>query len=267
MAVCIMGFKAWAEAGALQDSDLAAITFEQRLNTDISRDLLFRDEHGSALRIGDCLNQKPTILVLGYYECPMLCTLELNGMVEALQDIKWSIGKDFEVINVSIDPRERASLAAAKKRIYLKRYGRAGAAEGWHFLTGDQPAIQRLADEVGFHYRYDARSGQFAHPSGLVILTPEGRISGYLLGLSYPSRDLFSALERASAHKVSSPVRKLVLLCFHYNPITGKYGVVIINSVRLLGVLTLVALFWLLLRGTRHKKWPEQPAPSPHQTS
>ena len=141
----------------------------------------------------------------GNYECPMLCTLVLNGMVESAADMKWSIGREFEVVNVSINPLETPALAAAKKRAYVKRYGRTGSAEGWHFLTGDQESIQRLADEVGFRYAYDPASKQYAHPSGLVILTPEGRVSGYLFGVTYSPKELAGALRAASANQVGSP--------------------------------------------------------------
>src|SRR5438105_2374187 len=165
-----------AHSQLLTDETLAKLSFEQKLSSQASLDLVFRDEAGRQVRLGEFFGHKPAILVLGYYECPMLCTLALNGMVEALEDIKWNIGNQFDVINVSINPRETSALAAAKKRTYLKRYGRAGAAHGWHFLTGDEPAIEQLARQVGFQYAYDPSSRQYAHPSGLIILTPQGKV-------------------------------------------------------------------------------------------
>jgi len=220
----------------------------------VSLDLLFRDETGKPVCLGDYLGEKPVVLVLGYYQCPMLCTLLMNGMVEALQDLKWSIGKEFEVINVSIDPGETPELAAAKKRTYLKRYGRAGAAAGWHYLTGDKAAIQPLAQQVGFQYAYDNVSRQYAHPSGLVILTPQGKVAGYLFGITYSPKDLLAALKGASSNQINSPIRKLVLLCFHYNPIRGKYGAAIMAGVRLLSLGTIFALAWLIIASVRTKR-------------
>lgn len=231
-----------APAATLSDAALTQLTFDQKLNAQVSTDLAFTDENGTPVQFGDLLHGKPVILVLGYYQCPMLCTFVLNGMVESLEDIKWNMGKEFEVINVSISPEETPTLAAAKKRSYLKRYGRTGAAKGWHFLTGKPPAIETLAREVGFHYAYDPASRQYAHPSGLVVLTPQGKVSGYLFGVTYAPGELFSLLQKASANQVSSPIRKLILLCFHYNPITGKYGLAIMVVLRVMGALTLIGL-------------------------
>jgi len=178
----------------------------------------------------------------------------MNGMIEALEEIKWSIGTEFDVINVSIDPAETPALALAKKRTYLKRYGRAGASNGWRFLTGDQQAIQQLAHQVGFRYAYDKPSKQYAHPSGLVILTPEGKVSSYLFGITYSSKDLLAALKRASSNQISSPIRKLLLLCFHYNPITGKYGATIMIALRVLSIGIMLGLVWLIIVSTRVPK-------------
>ena len=217
-----VGVQSPGHAQALSDAALARISFEQKLNAQVSLDLPFRDESGQAVRLGDYFGRKPVILVLGYYQCPMLCTLVANGMIESLEDVKWSIGHEFDVVHVSIDPRETPELAAAKKRNYLKRYGRSGAAQGWHFLTGQDAAIKRLADEVGFQYAYDAPSHQYAHASGLIILTPQGKVARYLFGVTYSPADLFQALAVASANKVGSPVQRLILLCFHYNPIRSR---------------------------------------------
>ncbi len=246
------------KAQTLGDEQLAQIRFEQKLQTQVPLDLTFRNEEGRTVRLAQYFGKKPVLLVLGYYECPMLCTLVLNGMVEGAQDMKWSIGREFEVVNVSINPAETAVLAAAKKRTYLKRYGRSGAAQGWHFLTGDEPAIQRLAKEVGFHYAYDASSKQFAHPSGLVVLTPGGKVSKYLFGVTYAPRDLFSALQAASSEKVGSPIQQLILLCFRYNPITGKYSGAIIIALRVMAAATLLGVTGLILLLVRRGRAAER---------
>jgi protein SCO1/2 len=241
-------------AETLTDNQLANIGFHQKLNTQITLDSTFRDENGKTVQLGDYFGRKPVVLVLGYYGCPMLCTLTLNGMVESLEDLKWNIGDQFDVLNVSIDPHEAPALALAKKKTYLKRYGRHGAAAGWHFLTGNEAQIKRLADEVGFQYAYDPQSKEFAHASGLVILTPDGKVSHYLFGVTFASQDFFTALQDASAKKVGSPIRELILLCFHYNPITGKYGALIMSIVRGMAVATLIGLAWLVFRMSRGRK-------------
>jgi len=243
-----------AGAQNLSDEALAQIRFEQRLNAQVSLNSIFRDENGRTVQLGAYFRDKPVLLVLGYYECPMLCTLVLNAMVESAEDMKWSIGREFEVVCVSINPHETPALAAAKKRTYLRRYGRAGAAQGWHFLVGADPAVRQLAQEVGFHYAYDAASRQYAHPSGLVVLTPAGKVSGYLFGISYPARDLYSALRAASSGQVGSPIQQLFLLCFHYNPLRGKYSTRIILVLRLLGVGTVMGLAWLVVALCRRRQ-------------
>lgn len=239
---------------SLTENQLSRISFDQNLNTQISLDLPFRDESGKAVRLRNYFGQKPVVLVLGYYQCPMLCTLTFNGMVEAMNDMKWSIGDQFTVVHVSIDPHETSQLAQAKKQTYVRQYGRTGAGAGWHFLTGDEANIRKLADEVGFHYAYDASIGQYAHPSGLVILTPDGKVAKYLFGVKFSPAALFAALEGASAHKVGSPIERLVLLCFHYSPIHGKYGALIMQIVRILGALTLVGMAWLFFALIRREK-------------
>jgi protein SCO1/2 len=253
LSLLLLGFSP-ARAETLTDSRLAEIKFDQKLNEKISLDLHFRDEDGKDVRLGDYFSNKPVILVLGYYGCPMLCTLVLNGMVEGLQDIRWSIGKEYDVINVSINPHETPSLAAAKKRSYLKSYGRPNAEAGWHFLTGESEAIQRLANEVGFRYAYDDVSKQYAHPSGIVVLTPDGKISRYLFGVTYSPNDLFTSLRAASSRKIGTRIQELILLCFHYRPITGRYGNLIMTAVRVSGVLTLVGLAALIVRMARREK-------------
>ncbi|MGH7971104.1 MAG: SCO family protein, partial [Limisphaerales bacterium] len=165
---------------------LSQIRFDQRINAQVPLDLAFRDDMGRRVALSQYFDRKPVVLVLGYYQCPMLCTLVLNGLVAALEDVKWTAGTEFEVVDVSINPLETPPLAAAKKSTYLRSYGRAGAAAGWHFLTGDASSIKQLADMVGFHYAYDPVSKQYAHPSGVIVLTPKGKVSQYVFGVTYP---------------------------------------------------------------------------------
>jgi protein SCO1 len=234
--------------GTLPDETLVQIRFDQKLSNQISADLTFRDETGKSVKIGDYFAGRPVILVLGYYQCPMLCSLTLNSLIEAMQDLKMDVGKQFDVINVSIDPKEMPALAAAKKNTYLKRYGRKGADAGWHFLTGDEAQIRKLADEAGFRYAYDPLSRQYAHPSGLVILTPEAKITHYIFGVTYSPNDLDADLRDAGAHRIGSPIQQFFLLCFHYSPITGKYGAAIMSVVRFSGLATLAGLAFLVFR-------------------
>lgn len=244
----------WAESGL--PPVLRSVGFDQRLDAQVPLDLVFRDEAGQAVHLGDYFGKKPVILVLAYYRCPMLCTMVLNGLVRALLDVPFQAGKEFTIVTVSFDPRETPELAAAKKRTYLERYGREGAAEGWHFLTGEEDAIQGLTDAVGFRYTYDAKHDQFAHASGIMILTPKGRIARYFYDVTYSPRDLRLGLVEAAENKIGSPADQILLFCFHYDPAEGKYGPVIMNFVRLGGVLTILGLgafLTILWRGERRK--------------
>jgi protein SCO1 len=221
---------------------LRQVDFEQRLDAQVPPDVQFKDEHDQTVRLGQYFGDKPVILVLAYFRCPMLCTEVLNGLVRAMLDLRFEAGKEFTVLTVSFDPRETPAMAAAKKKTYVERYGRPGAAEGWHFLTGSEDSIQRLTRAVGFRYTYDAKHDQFAHSSGIMLLTPEGRISRYFYDINYPARDLRLGLVEASEHKIGSPVEKILLFCFHYDPMEGRYGPAVMNLVRLGGVLTMVSL-------------------------
>ncbi len=225
---------------------LRDVGIEQRLNQQAPLDLTFRDEAGRAVRLGDYFGKRPVVLSLVYYDCPMLCTLVLNGLVRALRAVSFEPGRDFESVTVSFDPRETPALAAAKKQTYLERYRRAGAEGGWHFLTGGQEAVRRLTEAVGFRYTFDPQTGQFAHASAIMVLTPEGRLSRYFYGIEYSARDLRLGLVEASAGKIGSPVDQVLLYCFHYDPQTGKYGMVIMNTVRAAGLATVLALGMLL---------------------
>lgn len=247
-----------ANASELGDNALRQIRFDQKINAQIPLDATFRDETGKTAPLGSYFGEKPVVLVLGYYGCPMLCTLVLNGLVETMQDLKMDIGNQFDVLDVSVSPAESPQLAAAKKREYLRHYGRPGADAGWHFLTGGEPAIRRLSDAVGFRYAYDPAIKQYAHPSGFIVLTPQGKVSRYFFGVNFNAQELHDALRDASANRSGSPVRQLFLLCFHYSPVTGKYGALIIASVRAIGVATLLGLAVFVGRSLRsdHKIRP-----------
>jgi protein SCO1/2 len=225
-----------------QKSLLSEVRFDQRLDTLLPLELTFRDERGAVRPLRMYFGEKPVVLALVYYRCPMLCTQVLNGLVTSLRALELSAGKDFEVVLVSIDPRETPAMALKKKQSYLHRYGRPESAAGWHFLTGDQENIERLAAAVGYQYRYDPKSDQYAHASGLMVLTPQGRLARYFYGIDYPTRDLRLSLVEASAGKIGSPVDQVLLFCFHYDPATGRYGLAIVRLLRVAGMLTVAAL-------------------------
>ena len=258
LAICIALVSLAAHAGDLGDAALARIRFDQKIGAQIPLDAAFREETGKTVRLGDYFGKKPVVLVLGYYGCPMLCTLVLNGLVETMQDLKMDIGGQFDVLDVSISPDETPQLAAAKKREYLRHYGRHGAEGGWHFLTGGEPAIRQLSDSVGFRYAYDAAVKQYAHPSGFIVLTPQGKVSRYFFGVSFSAQELHDALRDAAANHTGSPIRQLFLLCFHYSPVTGKYGALIIGCVRGVAIATFLALAVFVTRSLRgdHKYRP-----------
>jgi len=231
---------------------LRKVAFAQNLNAQLPLDTPLVDESGRGVKIGDYFGKKPVILLFVYFECPMLCTLELNGLLRNLKVLSMTAGKEFEVVAVSIDPTETPALARAKKAGYLKRYGRPGAENGWHFLTGTGPDVRRLADTVGFRYVYDPRSKQYAHPAGLVVATPGGRLARYIYGVDFPASNLRWSLLDASAGKVGSPVDRLLLMCFHYDPSTGRYNFAVMTAVRAGGVATVAGLgAFMLLTGRR----------------
>jgi protein SCO1/2 len=237
---------------------LEGVGIDQRLNELAPLDLEFLDEHGERVRLGDYFGGKPVILALVYYECPMLCTLELNGLLRALRVLPLDLGKDFEIVTVSFDPGETPELAAKKKKEYAAQYGRAGGEEAWHFLTGSEASIEALTRVAGFRYKYDAATDLYNHASAIVVLTPEGRLSRYFYGIEYSARDLRLGLVEASAGQIGSPVDEILLYCFHYDPETGKYGVAIMNVLRLAGVATVLLLggfVALMLRRDRKRKF------------
>jgi protein SCO1/2 len=238
---------------------LKNVGLDQKLNAQVPLDLTFRDEHGATVKLGQLLQGKPAILTMVYYQCPMLCTEVLNGTLNSLKEVPLDIGKDFSVITVSIDPSERPVLADAKHIMYAGLYGRPGAVQGWHFLTGDEAQIQKLAAAVGFRFVYDKESSQFAHASGIMVLTPEGRLSRYFYGLAYPPRDVRLALVEASEGKIGSTVDEILLFCFHYDPVTGKYAVTILNVVRAAGVISVVAIALMIFIFLRREKYSVAP--------
>jgi len=226
---------------------LGAVAFEQRLNEAVPLDVAFRDESGAPVRLGEYFGQKPVILTLNYYECPMLCPLVLEGLLRSLRVLAFTIGEQFDIVTVSIDPSESPALAAAAKTRYLHEYGRPAAADGWHFLTGEASAIERLTAAVGFHYAYDAAQDQYAHAAGIIVLTPQGRIARYLYGLEFAPRDLRLALVEAAAERIGSPVDQLLLYCYQYDPATGKYSMVVRNVLRLAALATVLSLGVLMV--------------------
>jgi protein SCO1/2 len=234
---------------------LKNVGLDQKLNAQVPLDLTFRDEHGATVTLGQLLQQKPAILTMVYYRCPMLCTEVLNGTLNSLKEVPLDIGKDFNVITVSIDPSEKPALADAKQVMYVGLYGRPGAVNGWHFLTGDEAQIQKLAAAVGFRFVYDKESAQFAHASGIMILTPQGRLSRYFYGIAYPPRDLRLALVEAGEGKIGSTADAILLFCFHYDPVTGKYAVTVLNLVRVAGAVSVIAIALMIFIFLRREKY------------
>ena len=235
---------------------LREIGFDQNIDQRVPLDTTFRNEAGATVRLGDYFGKKPVVLVFAYYDCPMLCTQVINGLSSALGVMSLNPGKDFEVVTVSFNPRDTPASATAKKAVYLERYKRAGAAEGWHFLTGDQPSIDRLTKAAGFRYAWDADTKQYAHPSGVIVVTPDGRLSRYLFGIEYGPRDLRLGIVEASEGKVGTPVDTLLLYCYHYDPMTGRYGFVIMRAIRIAGAATVLALAAFIIVMVRREREP-----------
>jgi protein SCO1/2 len=229
-------------------SILDQVGIEQRLNQQVPLNLTFTDENGNAVKLGQYFGSKPVILSLVYFQCPMLCSQVLNGLAGTMNGIvRFNAGRDFEVVTVSFDPRDTPKNAADNKRSYLSRYRRAGAAEGWHFLTGSKDQIDALASAVGFHYAWDQQAQQFAHASGIMLATPDGRLAQYYYGIEYAPRDVQLGLIEASQGKIGNVVDQLVLYCYHYDPTQGRYGAVIFNILRLSALATVLLLGGFLI--------------------
>lgn len=214
---------------------LQGVGIDQKLNDQVPLNLVFKDEYGRSAPLATYFGSKPVVLALVYYQCPMLCTQILNGLTSSLKEVSFDPGKDFQVLAVSFDPQDTPQLAMQKRENYLRRYDRAGTANGWHFLTGDEQNIKALTSAVGFRYKYDAVNKQYIHASGIMILTPHGRLSRYFYGVDYAPRDIRLGLVEASADQIGSPVDQVLLFCYHYDPATGKYGAVTMNILRLFG--------------------------------
>jgi protein SCO1 len=234
-------------------SVLSQVSFDQRLNEQLPLDLQFKDEEGRPVRLGDYFGHKPVVLAFVYYECPMLCTQVLNGLTTSLMVLHETVGREFDVVAVSFDPRETPVLASGKKKSNLDRYKRPASANGWHFLTGDEPSIKALTAAVGFRYVWDDKTQQFAHPSGIVIATPGGKLSRYFFGIEYASRDVKFALIESSAGRIGNAIDQLLLYCYHYDPATGSYGFVAMGAVRIGAAVTLVALLGFIVVSLRRE--------------
>ena len=238
---------------------LENVGIEQHLDAQVPSDLIFRDETGKSIKLGDYFGRKPLILNLVYYNCTMLCGEALAGLASAMRLVKFDVGNEFDVVTVSFDPRETPEMAAGKKIDYVKRYGRANAAAGWHFLTGQPDSINALTKAVGFQYQYDAKSNQYAHATAIMVLTPQGRISRYFYGVDFPPKDLRMGLVEASQGKIGNAVDAVLLYCYHYNPETGKYGAMVANILRLAAAATilllggLIFILWRLDRSVARK--------------
>ena len=243
-----------ATPGVLQE-----VGFDQNLGATLPLDAAFKDETGRDVKLGDYFGKRPVVLSLVYYRCPMLCTISLNGLAGALEVLSFVPGQEFEVVTVSFDPSEGPVLAAAKKKSYMTRYKRPGAAAGWHFLTGPPESIQRLTSAAGFRYVWDQETKQFAHPAGVLVATPDGRIAKYLFGVEYSPKDLRFALVDAAGGKIGNAVDQVLLFCYQYDPKSGRYSASILNLVRLGGLVTVIALGAFMLTAGRRRGRPGGP--------
>ena len=241
---------------------LENVGIEQHLDAQVPPDLTFRDDTGKTVKLGDYFGRKPLILNLVYYNCTMLCGEALAGLSSAMRLVKFDVGDQFDVVTVSFDPRETPEMAAAKKKDYVGRYGRANAAAGWHFLTGQPDSINALTKVVGFQYQYDEKSNQYAHATAIMVLTPQGRISRYFYGVDFPPKDLRMGLVEASQGKIGNAVDAVLLYCYHYNPETGKYGAMVANILRLAAAATILVMgiflfiLWRLDRSVPRRTLP-----------
>jgi protein SCO1/2 len=237
------------------------VGIDQKLNDQVPLDLAFHDEKGREVKLAEYFGKRPVVLALVYYNCPSLCTMVLNELNNGMNAIPLSAGKEFDVVTVSFDPTETPELAMQKKMNYLRRYQRPTANAGWHFLTGDEASIKRLTESVGFRYTWDKKFQQYVHASGIMVLTPQGKISRYFYGIRYEPRDLRLALTESSEGKISSPVEQLLLYCFHYDPATGKYSLAITRIVQAASIVTLLTIGCFIVVNVRRDRR------AAHQTS
>lgn len=244
LALCtiLMAGAAFADNSGTPPRLPGPVSIQQKLDAQLPLDLMFRDESGRVMRLRDAFRGRPVLLNFMYYRCPMLCSMVMEGLSSTLTELKFDVGKDFDVITVSIDPRDTPAAAAAKKEKYIKRYGRFDAASGWHFLTGNESAIRKLTDAAGFQFAYDMQHDQFAHGTVLIVTTATGRVSRYLYGFEYRPRDVRLALVEASAGKIGNATDQILLLCYHYDPATGKYSRSAMNVMRAGGLATVFCI-------------------------
>jgi protein SCO1/2 len=250
LAVALLAASAWGQMnnGVMsppantRPPRLQNVGIEQHLDAQVPPDLMFLDDTGKTVKLGDYFGRKPLILNLVYYNCTMLCGEALAGLSSAMRLVKFDVGNEFDVITVSFDPRETPEMAATKKKDYVGRYGRPNAAAGWHFLTGQPDSINALTKVVGFQYQYDPKSNQYAHATAIMVLTPQGRISRYFYGVDFPPKDLRMGLVEASQGKIGNAVDAVLLYCYHYNPETGKYGAMVANILRVTAAATILIM-------------------------
>lgn len=235
-------------------AQLREVGFDQNLNRRLPLDVAFTDEHGRTVTLGDYFGQRPVVLSFVYYGCPMLCQQSLSSLAATLGVLSEAPGEDFEVVSISIDPRETPALALDKKAHYVERSGKPSIAQGWHYLTGTEADIQRVTKAAGFRYTWDESLQQYAHPAGIVIATPQGKVARYLFGIDYGPRDLRLAVLDASEEKVSSPLEKVLLYCYHYDLATGRYSLAILRIVQLAGAATVFSLGTLIFIWTRRER-------------
>lgn len=228
--------------GIDRPAPLKDVGIDQKLDSKLPLDAHFRDEAGRDVRLGDYFGKRPVVMALAYYDCPMLCTQILNGMVRSLKTLTFEPGQEYDVLVVSFDPRERPPLAAEKKASYLREFGRPETSSSWHFLTGDIKPIKDLTSAVGFRYVYDVHTSQYAHASAIYVVTPDGRMSRYFYGIEFSPKDIRLGLIEAAQNHIGSPVDQLVLYCYHYDPSTGKYTPLVTNILRVAGAATVFAM-------------------------
>ena len=235
---------------------LRDVAFEQKLDQQLPLDLTLRDSAGQAVRLGDFFRNKPVLLNFVYYRCRDLCPLLSDGLIRALRPLSFDVGKEFDIVTVSFDPADTPAAAAAAKGEYLKKYRRTGASNGWHVLTAEAAAIATLADAAGFRYTYDAAKNEFAHATGIVVVTPQGKTSRYYYGIEFSPRDLRLGLIEAAAGKIGSPIDQLLLFCYHYDPLTGQYNLIVTRVLRLAGVATVLILAGFIVLMLRRERRP-----------
>lgn len=230
------------------------VGISQKLGDMLPLDAEFVDEHGAPVKLGDYFGKRPVVLLLAYYQCPMLCNVVFSSTVETLRALDFTPGQEFEFVVISFDPTEDSRLASQKKISFNRKYQRRGAEVGMHFLTGDEESIRRVTEAVGFRYFYDEETKQYAHASGIMLATPEGQLARYFYGVDYPPKDIRLGLVEASAGTIGSPVDQILLLCFHYDPVTGRYGFAAITAIRAGGILTVVALVSFIVLSLRRER-------------